>query len=233
MNVMSRVRPAFLVAPVLTCVGYAGWLATRPPPGAPAPGETVEIRVPPGSGALAIGRQLRDAGLVRFPRLFSLAARLRGVDASLKAGLYEFDGGAGWSDLLDALSRGEVVTFPLTVPEGFTTRELAPRLAAAAGVTADSILGLLQDTAMARSLGVPGPTLEGYLFPDTYRFAEGVPPVVALQTMIDRYLAFWTPERRASLGALGLSEREVVTLASIVEEEARVPTSGGSSRGCT
>ena len=70
--------------------------------------------------------------------------------------------------------------------------------------------------------GVPGPTLEGYLFPETYRFAEGVEPAAVLLEMADRYREYWTLERRARLDSLELDERALVTLASIVEEEARI-----------
>ena len=64
--------------------------------------------------------------------------------------------------------------------------------------------------------------LEGYLFPETYRFAEGLAPADILREMVVRYQAYWTPERRARLDSLSLDERGLVTLASIVEEEARV-----------
>jgi UPF0755 protein len=114
------------------------------------------------------------------------------------------------------------VTFPLTMPEGFTARELAPRVAEATGVEFDSVVRLTRDSAFAAKLGVPGPTLEGYLFPDTYRFAEGLEPADILGEMVARYHAYWTVERRARLDSLPLNERELVTLASIVEEEARV-----------
>lgn len=185
-------------------------------------GEEVEIRVPDGAGASAIASTLADSGLVQHPRFFALYAGLRGSEARLKAGRYRFATDATWSEMLDAMERGRVETRALMIPEGFTTRELAPRLAELTTASADSILALARDTAFARELGIPGPTLEGYLFPETYRFAEGVSPRRALRTMVERYRAFWTPERRERARDLGLDEREVVTLASIVEEEARV-----------
>ena len=211
-----------LLAVVLLAAALGAWYATTPPAGAPAIGETVEVVVPAGSGALAIGRQLGREGLVRSPRLFALAARTRGVESSLKAGRYRFTGGMGWGELLDVLARGEVMNFPLTVPEGFTLRELAPRVAEATGSTADSVMRLALDSAFVARAGVPGPTLEGYLFPETYRFAEGVEPAAVLLEMADRYREYWTLERRARLDSLELDERALVTLASIVEEEARI-----------
>ncbi|MBT8403698.1 MAG: endolytic transglycosylase MltG, partial [Gemmatimonadetes bacterium] len=207
---------------LLAAAGAGMWFATSAPPGAPANGESVEIVVPAGASALAIGRQLKDEGLIRYPRLFALAARSRGVASSLKAGRYRVVGGMGWGEILDVIAAGEVVTFPLTVPEGFTVRELAPRVAAATGVSSDSVSLLATDSAFVAELGVPGPTLEGYLFPETYRFAEGLAPADLLREMVARYQAFWTPERRARLDSLSLDERGLVTLASIVEEEARV-----------
>jgi len=184
---------------------------------------TVDVRVARGSGSLAIGHTLRTAGLIDHPRVFSLYVRMRGVDQELKAGHYRFPEQARWPDLVDMMVAGSVVTIPVTFPEGFSLREAAPRLARITGVSADSILRLAEDTLLAAAIGAPGPTLEGYLFPETYRFAEGVDPIEALTAMVDRYQAFWGPEERARAESMGFSEREVVTLASIVEEEARHP----------
>ncbi len=189
----------------------------------PASTDTVDVRVARGSGSLEIGRTLVSAGLIDHPRAFSLYVRLRGVDQTLKAGHYRFPAQAAWPELVDLMVAGSVVTHPVTIPEGFSLREVAPRLAAITGVSPDSIMQLVEDTLLAAAIGAPGPTLEGYLFPETYRFAEGVDPIEALTAMVDRYQAFWGPEERARADSMGLSEREVVTLASIVEEEARHP----------
>ena len=219
-------RVAFLLIAVCLLVSGAAAVVARyaatPPAGGPASGEEVEFVVQDGAGALAIGRGLRDAGLVRYPRFFALAARARGVEGSLKAGKYRIVGGMSPAEILEMFASGRVVTFPLTVPEGFTIRELAPRVAEATGVEVDSVVRLTRDSAFVAELGVPGPTLEGYLFPETYRFAEGLEPADIVREMVERYRAFWTIERRARLDSLPLNERELVTLASIVEEEARV-----------
>jgi UPF0755 protein len=188
----------------------------------PAAG-SVDVHIARGSGSLDIGRRLESAGLIEHPRVFALYVRVRGVDEQLKAGHYRFPSRAGWSDLVDIMVEGSVVTHPVTIPEGFTLREIAPRLATITGVRPDSILRIAEDSVIAVALGVPGPTLEGYLFPETYRFAEGVDALQALTAMVDRYQEFWGPAERALADSMGLSERQVVTLASIVEEEARVP----------
>lgn len=197
-------------------------LALLPLACGPPPEGSVDVRIPEGADLRAIAAHLEDAGLVKHPRLFSLYVRLRGTERTLKAGRYRFRAGASWDEVLVSLERGEVLTIALTIPEGLALREIAPRLAGLSGVPPDSVLALGRDTAAALRLGVPGPTLEGYLFPDTYRFSEGIAPLEALRVMVDRYRAFWGEEERRLADSLGLSEREVVTLASIVEAEARV-----------
>jgi UPF0755 protein len=99
---------------------------------------------------------------------------------------------------------------------------MAPRLAEITGLDADTVLSRISGDSLSDVWKVPGPGLEGYLFPDTYRVARGAPLQDILLAMVERYRAFWTPERVARRDSLGMSEREVVTLASIVQAEARV-----------
>jgi UPF0755 protein len=123
------------------------------------------------------------------------------------------------------------MTVAMTIPEGFTLRQMAPRIAEVSGVPSDSVMARLEHSQLADELEVPGPTVEGYLFPDTYRFASGTRVSTILRAMTDRYRAAWTPERRARLAELDMTEREAVTLASIIQAEARqvdeMPTISG------
>ena len=183
---------------------------------------TVDVTVDAGSSARQVAERLEEAGLVDHPRAFALYARFRGAGPGLKSGHYRLRKSATWEELLDAIRSGRVVTHPVTIPPGFTLREIAPRVADVAGVGADSVLALARDSVLAAELGVPGPHLEGYLFPETYRFAAGISPREALAAMARRYRRFWGAGERARLDSLDMTEREVVTLASIVEREARV-----------
>ncbi len=147
-------------------------------------------------------------------------ARMRDMDHSIKAGTYRIERGAPFRHILDILTTGRVVTHPMTIPEGLTIEGMAPRIAAATGSDSATVADRLSGTARHSEWDVPGPGLEGYLFPDTYRFAEGVRIETVVTTMIEAYRDYWTLERRSRQEEIGLTEREVVTLASIIQAEA-------------
>lgn len=185
------------------------------------PGSRVEVTIPPGASFGAVVDSLEARGVVGSPTLFRLYARVRGDDRRVQAGRYALPTGAPWKDVLAALTEGRVMTVLMTVPEGYRLTQMAPRIAVVAEVGEERVLEALRDTAVVERYSVPGPGLEGYLFPDTYRFASGVPVEAVIEAMTLRYKRFWTPERRARLDSLAMTERALVTLASIVQAEAR------------
>jgi UPF0755 protein len=191
--------------------------------GSPAPeGEgPVRFRVPQGSGFGAVTDTLEARGLVRWPLAFRLYARYRGAERAVKPGVYEVEPGIAWGDLLDRMVRGDVVQLTVVVPEGWTLQQIAPRIAEAAEVSADSVLAAILNEEAAERYGVPGPTLEGYLYPATYILPVGTSADAMVRAMVNRYRQVWTDERQARAESFGMDERQVVTLASIVEKEAR------------
>lgn len=215
---MSR-RAGTIVLVGIAVVGFVVMLAVD---GDSRVSGSVEIEVPQGASAVRIGRLLEDSSLVRFPHLFALRARWRGTAGDLKAGRYVIPADASWTEILDILERGAVETRPFTIPEGYSARQVARVIADITGTSMDSVVELTADSLFAAELGVPGPGLEGYLFPETYRVAEGLRPRVLLRILAEGYHRFWTVERRIQLNSSGHTEREIVTLASIVEKEARV-----------
>ncbi|UCC84137.1 MAG: endolytic transglycosylase MltG [Gemmatimonadota bacterium] len=184
-------------------------------------GALERLTIPPGATVATVADTLAAHGVVGWPSLFKVYVRLKGAAGDIKAGTYDLPRGAGWSQALEALVAGRVVTIALTIPEGFTVRQIAQRLAPIAGLAEDTVARRLLDPSLADSLGTPGPNLEGYLFPETYRFAQDVPVRTMAAELVARYQAVWTPERRAALDAIGMSEREITTLASIIQAEAR------------
>ncbi|NIO30303.1 MAG: endolytic transglycosylase MltG [Gemmatimonadetes bacterium] len=184
-------------------------------------GALERLTIPPGATVATVADTLAAHGVVGWPSLFKVYVRLKGAAGDIKAGTYDLPRGAGWSQALEALVAGRVVTIALTIPEGFTVRQIAQRVAPIAGLAEDTVARRLLDPSLADSLGTPGPNLEGYLFPETYRFAQDVPVPAIAAELVARYQALWTPERRAALDSIGMSEREITTLASIIQAEAR------------
>ena len=185
-------------------------------------GPPVRFTVPTGSGLSTVADTLEARQIVKSAGRFKLYARSKRAAARIQPGVYEMQRGTEWADILHKLTTGDVVKTRVVIPEGWTIQQIAPRLAQAAGVPADSALKLLQTTDAARRRNVPGPTLEGYLYPATYVFPLGTSVDRMVDAMVGRYRRVWTPELRAQAQALGMDEREVVTLASIVEREAKV-----------
>ncbi|HUF14253.1 MAG TPA: endolytic transglycosylase MltG [Longimicrobiales bacterium] len=186
-------------------------------------GRPVRVHIPRGAAMSEVADSLAAHDIVDAAFAFRVYARLKGVAGSIKAGTYEFRPGAGWDRVLDDLEHGRVVHDRLVIPEGWDIRRIAPGLAAAADVPVDSVQAMLFDSTAADRFQVPGPTLEGYLFPATYAFPVRAPLDSLVRRIVERYRAVWTPERRARADSIDMTEREVVTLASIIEAEAKHP----------
>ena len=184
-------------------------------------GDPVQFTVPPGSGLSTVVDTLAAREIVDWPTGFKVYARMRGATREIKPGIYAIQRGTGWGEILDKLVSGDVIQVTLTIPEGWTSNQIAERIAKTFNVSADSVETMLLDTAFARTLGVPGPTLEGYLYPATYELPITTRPRDIATALVQRYRQVWTPALRARADSMGMSEREVVTLASIVEKEAK------------
>jgi UPF0755 protein len=180
------------------------------------------LMVAPGSGVRDVGRQLHDLGLVRHPDIFRALVVARGATGKLRAGEYELTGAMSLDDILAKLVRGDVVRRAITFPEGRDIEAMA-QLAAARGLVMEDFLKAARDPAPIRDLDPAAPDLEGYLFPDTYDLTRRPDPATDMVArMVKRFREVITPELPA-IQASGMSLREVVTLASVVELETARP----------
>ena len=186
------------------------------PAGAPR-----RVVIPEGSTFRAAADSLAHKGLIRFPRIFSTYASWTGRDRVIKAGTYEFSTGDGWNGILNALAAGRGLVHIVTIPEGWGLAKILPQLANALDVPLESLEVAVRDTALRRELDVPTPTVEGYLFPDTYAFSPGTTGREAVRAMVDRFLQVWRPEWDARATALAMSRHDLMALASIIETEAK------------
>jgi len=202
-----------LVLAVFVFTAYRGPMRT--------PGGVVLLRA--GIGARGVAEELAVTGLVSHPRLFLLFARLEKVDRHLRAGRYAIPPNPSIESLLALLREGPNVRERVTIPEGSRDDQIAGVLARTAGVDSTEFLRIVRDGASPPRYGVPGPTLEGYLFPETYEFPWGTPGAEVVSFLIVQYHKVMIPAFRARAESLGIAEQDVVTLASIIEAETSLP----------
>src|SRR5262245_62607030 len=209
----------------LALLGLASFEARRafvPPAMLQEGPRTVES--PAQQGLLGVAQILAESQVIRSRLAFVALAVLRGTARSLKAGEYEIPQGASLLTTLELIEAGKVKPHLIVLPEGFTVRDLARQLETEGIARADEVLRVAADPFFAQSLGIEAGSLEGYLFPDTYRVTRGIGVEEVLGRMVQRFREkIGTPEVLAQASARGLRLHELVTLASIIEKEAVVP----------
>ncbi len=176
------------------------------------------IFIPRGSGVRRITALLAEKGIIADDLRLPLLARLTGLGGRLRAGEFRLRPGLTPLGLLRLLEQGRVVQHRITIPEGWTVHQVASLLAARGWVDATRFLALARDARFISSLGLHVPSLEGYLFPDTYVLVRGATDERRiLGMMVSRFLAVW--QDLAADADTTLSRNQVVILASIVEKE--------------
>ncbi len=180
------------------------------------------VVIPSGASFRATTDSLVSAGVISSARLFRIYATVRREDRGVKPGTYLLRPGTPWSVILHSLNAGTGLVHTLRVPEGFALASIEPLIARTLGVSEDSVAAATRDTTILRRLEIPTPTLEGYLFPDTYQFSDGATAREVIGEMVRQFEAKWDPAWDTQLETLGMSRHAIVTLASIVEKEARL-----------
>lgn len=190
-------------------------------PGNLTSGAEVRVFIPKGATFRAAAESLAAHNAVTSGRMFAIYSRLRGVDRSLRWGTYVLRDRMSWEQILTSLRLGRGVVHSVTIPEGWTIMEMTPVLAEALETSTDSIDAAVRDTALLRRLNIPTPTLEGYLFPDTYTFPDRFSARQAVHMMVERFEQQWKPAWDSVARSMKLNRHDIVTLASIVEKEVR------------
>lgn len=222
---MSRrtiaITVALVVLALLGAAAIAGSLRWGLSPAlASAPPAIFDVR--PGASLGQVARDLESRGLIRSAVALKLLARYRQLDGALQVGEYELSAALAPAEILTRIVEGRVVVYEVVIPEGLTAARIALRLEAAGLSNAADFSSFAFDPASAGSLGVEGATLEGYLFPETYRLPRGLGVREIAEVLVGQFLEVWREiEPQARLQ--DLSMLEVVTLASIVEKETAMP----------
>jgi len=211
---------------VAAALGAAGWYRFLRPENDIAAGKKVEIVIEKGSGTAAIARTLVDAGVVPNSEMFRLQAKRAGADGKLKAGEYQLSTGMPYELVLDKLQKGpNIVYYDVVIPEGFTARQVAARFAKRAKLDEDVLLGLVLEGAEQFSAkhpylkGAYGGSMEGFLFPATYRVKEGTSEEAVVEMMLKKFDDEIAQIDMSYAESKNLTVTDVVSIASIIERE--------------
>jgi UPF0755 protein len=214
-------RLLVLLVLVVALVAGGGWWMysqiVEPYRGYTAP--EVFVDIPPGVGPATIGQRLVDAGVVRDQLTFRAAVIVSGRARQLKAGEYRFEAPLHALDVIDKIARGDVHKRRITFREGLTIAEMAQVFEDRGFGTAADFRTAAENASLVAELDATARDLEGYLFPETYALPRGTPAADLVSQMVDGFRNVLTPEIRAAASGAGLSVRQLVTLASLVEKE--------------
>jgi len=185
------------------------------------------VEIPHGATSRAVARILAENGVLLRPNLFVLVAKITGFESKLRAGYFRFKYRPSVWRCLRMLTRGGSFDVKITVPEGFTIYEIAGLAQRELGVDSVSFLQACRDTAILRKYGIDAPSMEGFLFPETYLVPKGISSESLVAIFHHEFRRRWRPEWGARAESLGLTLEQVVTLASIIEAEAHVKDEQG------
>ena len=223
---MKWIKRLFVVFVVGALVGAAGaWWGYRqivePYRGYDA--AEVFVDIPSGTGPVGIGERLVNAGIVRDAKTFRAALIVSGRARDLKAGEYRFNAPMHALDVIDKLARGDVYKRLLTFREGLTAAEMARVFEERGFGKAEDFRQAAQNASLVADLDPEASDLEGYLFPETYALPRGTPARDVVAQMVTGFKEALSPDLREAAKTAGLSVRELVTLASLVEKETGTP----------
>jgi UPF0755 protein len=181
------------------------------------------VTVENGATLRQVARQLQAAGVIRSQYALVAWAELSGQARKIKPGEYSFSGGESVPAILNELASGAFAAVTVTIPEGLTIRQIAERFEQVGLVCQTDFEQAAIAGPLIGALGLGPMGAEGFLFPATYRIPPHANASEIIATMLRRFYANLTPAVEERIFALGLNDRQVVTLASIIEKEAKIP----------
>jgi peptidoglycan lytic transglycosylase G len=211
----------FLLATGVLVVSIHFYIALFVPPSREK--DWKEVQVTEGMSFKAIAAKLQEEGIIRYRGYFEIIGRIQGITRKVRVGYYGLGAHMSMWEVLDALRSGRVIGYDVVIPEGYNLFQIGYTLARTPLLDdANRFIAVATNSAFARTLGIDALTLEGYLFPDTYYLPKGIAVEDIAKRMVQRYRDVFTPDYRKRAAEIGMTEHQVITLASIVEKEAKV-----------
>jgi UPF0755 protein len=184
-----------------------------------------EIQVTDGMSFKTIATTLQKEGIIRYRGYFEIIGRIEGISRKVRVGYYGLSTNMSLWEVLDALRKGKIIEYEVVIPEGYNVYQIAWTLSGTPLLSdPQEFIKLVKNKEFAQSVGIDADSLEGYLFPDTYFLPKGIKLEDIPRKMVQRYKAAFVDSYRNRAKELGFSEHQIITLASIVEKEAKVPS---------
>lgn len=183
----------------------------------------VMVEVKQGDSFYGVAKVLKEKNVIDSIRKFYLYAKLNDGLYSIKAGEYRFEPIMKTSEILSMLIKGSVISYRVTIPEGYNVYQIAALLQEKGLVDGKDFMAMVFDKTFMERLGVKGVSFEGYLYPETYFFVKGMDSEAIIKTMVSRLREIIPPEFESRAKDIGFTMKEVINLASIVEKETGNP----------
>ncbi|MFQ3573604.1 MAG: endolytic transglycosylase MltG [Thermodesulfovibrionales bacterium] len=184
--------------------------------------DPIEVEIPEGVSFRDAMEILQDKNLIRDKNIFILLGRLTSMDRKIRAGYYAFWGYMSPYQVYKRFSEGRIIEFEVTINEGDSLNEIRQKLASKGIVSSEVFDSIARDRNFLMSLNIDSPSLEGYIYPDTYKFPKGARASTVIKVMVGRLRQQYTEEMQKRMAEMGWTENQVLTLASIIEREAVV-----------
>lgn len=195
----------------------------RPAATRPFPGKEVMVTIPKGASLSKVGSILEENGVISSRLVFKIVAMIRGETRKIQAGEYGLKTGSDAGEVLDLLISGRTLMFPFTVPEGYTIYQIADLFQQWGLMSRDDFVKMAKDKAFLKEIGIDADSLEGYLFPDTYflQASEKGDGKLLVRRMAKRFFEVYDKHVRSTAEMFGWDTNQVLTLASLIEKEAK------------
>ena len=188
------------------------------------PGRPVQVDIAPGQSAWEISNTLEKHRIITDASMFMALSFIIGKASHLQAGAYAFEGNHFPLEVINILFKGKTLRYRITIPEGSNIYQIGEIISATGLLTKKQFIRSASSHEIMTFFRIDAPSMEGYLYPDTYFLALHMTPLEIMAKMLDRLNRTYTPDMEQQARKLGLSKREVLTLASIIEKEAVVGT---------
>jgi UPF0755 protein len=223
---LTRLLLLFLLLVLLALGGGYFWLqqALSTPVAHDHASEYITIERGMASGQIV--RKLEDQQIIQAPLATKLYMRFFAQDLQLEAGDYLFPSPISPKEVLSKLEDGRTRSKAVTIPEGWSRFEMAARIAAQfpiePALTSEEVLAMMNDTSLIQDFAPQASNLEGYLYPTTYNFEFGTHPKAVIEKMVQQFKSVWQPEWDSLAASMGRDKHEIVTIASLIENESQV-----------